>query len=326
MTGELQVQRPSRPEPRAPSRHDEWVAIDFETASVRATPCQVGAVRVRDGAEIDVFSTFVYQHPDDFGSFNVHLHGIRPEMVADAPPWPEVRAQLLVFSAGAPLVAHNAPFDMGVMRDASDLHGLDWPTVRYACTLGIARQTWPGLHSYSLSLLCEELGVAVPDGRHHEALHDSRLSAGLLMRAIDDREAQGLADLLNRISSRFGELRPDGWHGSTLRASGAIPSPDADPSAPFYGKVVVFTGELAMPRRQAWQLVANAGGQPAENVTKRTDFLVCGYQDLLRLSDDQNKSGKVRKAEALHLAGQPVEFLTERDFFRLLDSVAEPSA
>lgn len=326
MTGELRVQRLLRPEPGASSSHDEWVAIDFETASVRATPCQVGAARMRDGDEVDVFSTFVYQHPDDFDSFNVHLHGIRPEMVADAPPWPEVRTQLLAFSAGAPLVAHNAPFDMGVMRDASDLHGLDWPTVRYACTLGIARQTWPGLRSYSLSLLCGELGVAVPSGRHHEALHDSRLSAGLLLRAIDDREAKGLADLLDGVLIRFGELRPDGWHGSILRASEAMPSPDADPNAPFFGKVVVFTGELAMPRRQAWQLVANAGGQPAETVTKRTDFLVCGYQDLLRLSDDQNKSGKLRKAEALHLAGQPVEFLTERDFFRLLDSVAEPSA
>jgi DNA polymerase III epsilon subunit-like protein len=309
-----------------PSVQDEWVAIDFETASKRATPCQVGAVRMRDGGEVDALSTLVYQRPEDFNPFNVHLHGIRPEMVADAPPWPAVRTQLLAFSAGVPLVAHNAPFDMGVIRDASDLNGLGWPTVQYACTLRIARQTWPGLRSYSLSLLCEELGVAPRNGQFHDAFHDARLSASLLLRAFDDRGTRSLADLLGGLSSAFGQFSSDGWHGSRLRtamglaATDATANPDADPDSPLFGKVVAFTGELIMPRREAWLLVATAGGQPAANVTKVTDFLVCGYQDLLRLATDQEKSGKLRKAEALHHAGQPIEFLTERDFFQMLDS------
>jgi DNA polymerase III subunit epsilon len=92
------------------------------------------------------------------------------------------------------------------------------------------------------------------------------------------------------------------------------------------GKVVVFTGELAMVRKFAWQAVATAGGQPSNNVSKKTDMLVCGYQDMVRLAAGETKSSKLRKAEELHAAGEPIEILTERDFFRLLGGIKRPRA
>lgn len=302
---------------------DEWVAIDFETASARGRPCQVAAVRVREGDVVDEFSTFVFQEPADFDSFNVWIHGITPEMVVGAPPWPEVRARLFTFGAGLPFVAHNAPFDMGVIRDACDVCGLEWPSVNYACTLGISRQVWPGLRSYSLRFLCAELDIDAA-GEDHEALHDARLSAGLLNRAIEERRAAGLFELLNAVRIRLGEVAPGVWFGSLhrqLTAREVLEASDAsnaDPNAPFYGKTVVFTGELAMPRRIAWQLVAASGSIPSNSVTKKTDFLVCGFQDLVKLARGHTKSNKLRRAEALQAEGQPLELLAEKDFFRML--------
>ena len=70
-------------------------------------------------------------------------------------------------------------------------------------------------------------------------------------------------------------------------------------------------------RRQG--LVAELGGQPASGVTRQTDILVCGYQDLIKLATGQSKSAKLRKAEQLHADGQPLEIITESDFFRMLD-------
>ena len=309
-----------------PGAFDEWVVVDFETASGRGTPCQLAAVRFRDGVEVDGFSTYVFQHADHFDGFNIALHGITPAMVADAPPWPSVEQRLLEFAGTAPLVAHYAPFDMGVIRDACQLCTIDWPTLRYTCTVGISRQVWPGLASYSLLLLCSELGIPFDHDRHHEALYDARLAAEVLTRAIQAKEATDLADLLERIWIRFGQIAPDGWYGSHVRsltASAILPTadPNADPDSPFYGKTVVFTGELAMVRRQAWQLVASLGGQPAANVTAKTNLLVCGYQDMYRLAADETTSHKFRRAEEFHAQGKPIEILTERDFFRLLGSV-----
>jgi len=83
-----------------------------------------------------------------------------------------------------------------------------------------------------------------------------------------------------------------------------------------------------MVRREAWQLVADAGGTPQDGVTKKTDYLVCGYQDLWKLAAGKTKSHKLRHAEELHAAGQPIELLSERDFYRMLHEAgsAAPAA
>jgi DNA polymerase III epsilon subunit-like protein len=306
----------------------EWVIVDFETASVRGTPCQMGAVRYRDGQEIDALESFIFQPPELFNSFNIALHGITPETVEDAPHWPDARAQLLTFAGDAPLVAHNAPFDIGVVRDASDRWSLEWPTLRYACTLCLARRVWPGLNSYSLLLLCATLGIAADQRHAHDALNDARLAGAVLRAAIGQSQAEGLDDLLDRVGVIFGDVRPDGWYGCHARALAASmiePNPDADPDSVFYEKTVAFTGELAMVRREAWQLVAAAGGTPQDGVTKKTDFLVCGYQDVWKLAAGESKSHKLRRAEELHADGQPIEILIERDFFRML-SAPDPQA
>jgi DNA polymerase-3 subunit epsilon len=80
-----------------------------------------------------------------------------------------------------------------------------------------------------------------------------------------------------------------------------------------------------MVRSQAWQLVGSVGGAPQDGVTRETDFLVCGYQDLLKLAARETKSHKFRRAEELHAAGQPIELLTERDFYRMLHEAGSSS-
>ncbi|WP_181813577.1 exonuclease domain-containing protein [Gaiella occulta] len=309
---------------------DEWVVIDFETASSRGTPCQVAALRFRDGTEVDRFTSLIYQAPDSFYPFNVALHGISPEMVEDAPTWPEVCGELVRFTGASPLVSHYAPFDMGVVRDACDFCEIEWPSLRYTCTVSISRRVWPGMQSYSLPLLCTELGLSVDEDLTHDALYDSRLAAEILGRAITAKGATGLDDLLSKIWLFFGEVAPDGWFGSRARANaaGSIPEADldADPDSPFFGKVVVFTGELAMVRRNAWQAVAAAGGQPSNNVSKKTNMLICGYQDMLKLAVGKTKSHKLQRVEELHADGEHIEILTERDFFRLLGGIERPQA
>jgi DNA polymerase-3 subunit epsilon len=79
-----------------------------------------------------------------------------------------------------------------------------------------------------------------------------------------------------------------------------------------------------MVRRQAWELVAAVGGTPQAGVTKKTDFIVCGYQDLWKLAAGETKSHKLRRAEELHAAGQPIEIVGERDFYRMLHGAGSP--
>src|SRR4051794_10569407 len=92
---------------------DTWVAIDFETASARGTPCAVGLVEVEGGQIVDHHGWLICPPRFEFSPFNVALHGITPEDCADAPDWEASLGEILAIIDGRTVVAHNASFDLG---------------------------------------------------------------------------------------------------------------------------------------------------------------------------------------------------------------------
>jgi len=88
---------------RSSTAYEATAVLDFETASSRGTPCQVAAIRIHDGQEVDVFTTLIFRPPDLFDSFNIALHGIERD-VRNAPRWPDVKDELCRFIAGSPCV------------------------------------------------------------------------------------------------------------------------------------------------------------------------------------------------------------------------------
>ena len=301
----------------------DFCAIDFETAnSFRGSPCAVGLVRVRDG-EVVGTANWLMRPPagyDDFDTFNIALHGITPAMVRDEPRFAELLPEILAFVGGLPLVAHNAAFDVGVLRDACDVSGVPWPTVDYACSLVLARQTYE-LLSYSLPWVAEAAGA--PLGAHHNPLADAAAAAAIVLDLARRREVATLPDLVRDSRCLIGHVGGDAWVGfhATWSGTGPLPSPnpDADPSHPFYGREMAFTGALSsMSRAQAWSVIAERGATPAENVTKRTSILVVGFQDARKLRPGEALSAKARKAADLRAKGQAIEVMPEEDFFQLL--------
>jgi DNA polymerase-3 subunit epsilon len=92
---------------------------------------------------------------------------------------------------------------------------------------------------------------------------------------------------------------------------------DGDPTGPLFGEVMVFTGALQIPRREAADLAASVGCRVSESVTAGTTMLVVGDQDIVKLAG-HDKSSKHRKAEALMAKGQNIRILGESDFKRLV--------
>lgn len=298
----------------------EWVAIDFETASDRGTPCSVGLARVVRG-RVEAPDSFLISPPVfEFSPFNVALHGITPQVCAGAPDWPTSLERILDFAGGARLVAHNASFDIGVIRDACDASGLPWPELEYACTLVVSRRAWPDLPSHSLPFVAAHLGLELSE--HHDARADAALAAEIGLRSLDGSETwQSLAD---RLQIMLGRVSPDAWAGCQSRDTAAsVPTePTAgssiDAGHPLFRQTVAFTGELAVRRRDAQQAVVDVGGIAAKGVTRATNYLVTGDQDLAKLALGQTKSAKLRKGEGLRAAGLPIRIMTEGEFVALL--------
>ena len=170
----------------------DFVALDFETANRSpASACAVGLVRVRDG-RVAARDEWLIRPPrghDEFAPFNVQLHGISAERVSSAPDWRDTLERLVAFAGDDVLVAHNAPFDLGVLVAATRASGLPVPALRYFCTLRLARRSY-ALPSYSLPSAARAAGHELR--RHHDALADAEACAAIV---VDVAHARGLPTL-----------------------------------------------------------------------------------------------------------------------------------
>lgn len=182
----------------------DFVAIDFETAnSSAASPCAVGLVRVRQG-EIQESLSMLFRPPFGHHLFdpgNIAIHGIRPEDVLDAPDFVDALPELLLFTEGMPLIAHNASFDMGVLAKSSEVVGFDLPPLSYACSLKMARKTYHGLESYRLNAVAYSIGHE--EFQHHDALADADACARIVIHMANRHEVDSLEDLLLKTSQRL---------------------------------------------------------------------------------------------------------------------------
>jgi len=170
----------------------DFTAIDFETAnSSSASACAVGLVRVRAGRVVARTGWLI--HPpaghDRFFDLNVGIHGIRAEDVAGAKTWSEQLGDLTAFAGADVLVAHNAGFDMAVIRRACEATGDTCPPYRYLCTLQLARKAY-ALPSYRLPFAAAEAGFGA--FAHHDAAADAEACAHIV---IDTARRAGADDL-----------------------------------------------------------------------------------------------------------------------------------
>jgi DNA polymerase III epsilon subunit-like protein len=300
----------------------DFCAIDFETAnSFRGSPCAVGMARVVDG-RLAATQRGLMRPPegyDEFDAFNVMLHGITPKMVTREPRFADILPEIVAFVDGLPFVAHNAAFDMGVIRDACGASEIAWPQTSYACTLVLPRVTWK-LLSYSLQWVAEAAGVEL--GQHHEPEADARAGGSIMVAIAREHGAASLEELVSATGVQLGSLAPGAWfgcHRTDFTHFVPATNQNADPNNPLYGREIVFTGALSsMTRETAWQVVASVGGQPCRSVTKGTNILVMGYQDAGVLRPGECLSGKARRAEELRAAGQAIEVMCEADFLQHL--------
>ncbi len=164
---------------------ERFIVFDVETPNFKNDRMSAIGVAVVEGGElVSEFETLV--NPETFfNRFNIDLTGITPEAAAEAPAFPEVWEELRpVFESGI-LCAHNATFDMGVLRACLSHYGITWRKYApYVCTCQMARRCY-GLPHNNLNVLCDYLGIGLD---HHRAGSDSRAAALLLI----DELARGM--------------------------------------------------------------------------------------------------------------------------------------
>ena len=158
-----------------------FIAIDFETANERRhSACAVGLVRVEQN-RIVAKEYRLINPMDTFRWFCVQCHGITADDVAKEPSFDRVWNSIGSIIEGADyFVAHNAPFDRGVLEATCAHYTIKSPPLPFQCTLSLSRQLWPGLKNYQLSTVCQHLKI---DLNHHHALSDAEACAQIMIQA-----------------------------------------------------------------------------------------------------------------------------------------------
>ncbi len=174
-----------------------FVVVDLETTGGKPADAgitEIGAVKVRGGEVLGEFQTLV--NPGvAIPPFIAALTGITDRMLADAPRVEAANAAFWEFAAGAVLVAHNAPYDVGFLRGACDRTGLPWPSPRVADTARIARRalTRDEVRNCKLETLARFFRSDTPP--IHRALDDARATVAVLHGLFDRIGSLGVHSL-----------------------------------------------------------------------------------------------------------------------------------
>lgn len=177
-----------------------YYVLDLETtgfSAVNEKITEIGIMKVKDGEVLDEFSCFV--NPEKHIPQRVQeVTNITDEMVADAETIDKVFPKMLEFigkDKNAVLVAHNAGFDVGFLKQNAKVLGYEFDYT-YLDTLSLAKDLFPEYKKYKLGKIADNLGIKVEVA--HRALDDVDTTVKVfrvMLDMINKRGAKKIEDI-----------------------------------------------------------------------------------------------------------------------------------
>lgn len=157
-----------------------FTAIDFETANGNpASACAIGIVVVENGEIVHEVCYLLKPYTDWFSKYHVAVHNITAFDVRNSPRFEDVWPKIIRYIEDADyLVAHNAGFDMSVLRRCLEYAELAVRLPQSVCTVKLAKKKLPHLPNHKLNTVAEFLDIEL---NHHEALSDARAAAQIML-------------------------------------------------------------------------------------------------------------------------------------------------
>jgi len=310
----------------------DFVAIDFETSNgKRTSACSLGIAVVQNSKIVETKSWLIRPEPFEFSYFNLLVNGLGENVLRDKPLFCDCWEEIKPYLESKTIVAHNASFDISVLTSTLDHYYIEFPEAQFICSYKAGQKIYTNLINYRLDTIASHLGLSF---NHHNAVDDAVTSAYIIINMLKSKECTCIEEFANSIKLSMGFIKKsyysqckhlDGKPGcksstkSKPLAKTITPNvSEFDENNEFYGKTVVFTGALSgMSRKRAYQLIADLGGYPADNINKSTDYLITGYQDY-RLLNGNKISSKNKKALEYANASTGIQIISEEDFYKMV--------
>lgn len=199
------------------------VILDTETTGLSAEDghrvIEIGCVELIDRRPSGR-TLHLYLNPErDIDAGALAVHGLSRERLRDEPVFAQIAERLVDFVAGAEVLIHNAPFDIGFLDAELNRLGMrmfrEW-TAAVVDTLALARQMHPGRRN-SLDALCERYGIANSHRTLHGALLDAQLLADVYLAMTRGQDSLEIAQVSSPAERGVHDSATDDWPPASLR-------------------------------------------------------------------------------------------------------------
>lgn len=289
---------------------ETYCVIDIETTGLDPRSDEIielAGIKIEGGKEAARFQSLV-KPVHEISPFITGLTGITNEMVSDAPSIEHVLLSFRDFIGDSVLVGHNINFDINFLYDVSEWEQLSPLSNDYVDTLRISRRLYKEIGSHTLKNLVRFFAVA--DSVEHRALSDCERTNQCLLRMKTEANLRG--GIPESSYSQFMHIQARPKPSEIVCTVEQI-----DKNCPLCGKKLVFTGALSISRAEAMQIAVNSGAKIMTAVSRKTDYLIVGWQDKALVGDD-GMSSKEEKAYALNAEGKAsIRIIDEAEFLRL---------
>ncbi|MEY8415789.1 PolC-type DNA polymerase III [Tissierella praeacuta] len=193
--------------------YSTYIVFDIETTGlspINDMITEIGAVKIKDGKVIDTYSQLI--NPErPIPELITKITGITDEMVKDKPTIKDVILDFINFIGDDVLVAHNATFDVGFIREKIKLVNMELnnPVLD---TLELSRAVFPSLKSHKLNLIAKHLNVSLVN--HHRAVDDATATSEIFLRILDILKERNIINFkqINGLNANKNLSKDESFH------------------------------------------------------------------------------------------------------------------
>ena len=256
---------------------NNFIAVDFETATPQRMACQIGIAVVENGEIIKKIVRLIQPPNNYYDSMCIRVHHIRPDRTASSPTFAELWPEIKGYLENNVVVAHNAAFDEDTLRKNLAMYGIsDEKVLPFKDTMRLFGK------QYKLDELCA--GFNLPTDGHHDAGWDADMCARVYLYYLAGQEpSQSRISVYRKLNSdqkaephkltlqHFNnqQIRPHGLGNTVIRRE-------------------IYVGKGLREREDCFfQMIGNLGGFANKNIYDDTDTCLLSNRSMKALENGE---------------------------------------
>jgi len=296
------------------------VAIDFETANQNFTSaCSLGIAVIEGGRVVKSKEWVIKPVPFYFNYYNTQIHKMTEETCINSPFFNEVFDEVLSYIEGNILCAHNANFDIAVLKSLIKYYNLKPLKLKYFCTCELSKKLFPELYNHRLNTISAHIGVKL---NHHNAKSDAIACAEIALYALnngfdidsyikdcDCAKTGEVKIIFNHIKEPVHKEKYASAKNFAPKAGGVLD-----------GRKIAVSGDFKnLSRYEVYEKISSLGAFVQDYVTKDTDFLILSDESVYAYKKWGKMSSKLKKAFS-YKDSTGIKILSETEFFNFINS------